>query len=117
MNNLLNKRGIGPVIFIILVFVAVLILPTILFALSGINKIFYQGIMVFLIISYVRGMGLEGPLMWIISGVLIYFLVFKYTEIAAGFYLIIIILTMGFGSVIVWSSNYALKGLKKREWA
>jgi len=99
-----NKGVIGlfPLIGLALLFF--LILPIILFTFSSISLRMYQVILAFLIIGYVRSFGIEGPLMWLLAGILIYFLAWKYVYVTSMFHILIIMLGLGFTSAIIWGS-------------
>lgn len=100
MNNkgvLLYILGVG--------FVIIFVLPFLLMHFYSMSKILFQIIMVFSIIGYVRQMGLDGALMWIVSGVLIYFIVYKYMMLFTSLYVLMMLMGFGFTSAIMWGSN------------
>ena len=102
----MNKKGIiGVFPMMGLALLAFLVIPAALFYLSTISKIMFQVIMAFMIIAYVKNFGIEGPLMWILSGILVYFLVWKYPTMTASFYMLILMMGMGFTSAIIWGSS------------
>lgn len=100
----LNQKGVGIFIVMGAALLFFLILPIILFTFSQISLRMYQVILAFLIIAYVKGFGIEGPLMWILSGILIYFLVWKYIYVTSMFHVLIMMMGMGFTSAIIWGS-------------
>jgi len=114
-SDRLNEKGIGIFVVIGLGFLFFLILPTILFTISGISKIMFQVIMAFMIIAYVKQFGLEGGLMWIIAGILIYFLIWKYIYLTATLYMLMILMGMGFTSAIIWGSASIRGIIEKRK--
>ena len=101
----LNQRGIGVVAVMGLAFLFFLVLPIILFKLNAMSKVLFQIIMVFTIIGYVKQMGLDGALMWIVSGILVYFIVWKYIYLFSSLYLLMLLMGFGFTSAIMWGSN------------
>jgi hypothetical protein len=109
MNRYFNQRGLAIVAVIGLGFLFFIILPWILFYINGMSKVLFQVIMAFTILGYVKQMGLDGALMWIVSGILIYFIVWKYIYLFSSLYLIMMLMGFGFTSAIMWGSN-ALKG-------
>jgi len=100
-----NKGLIGIIPFLGLAFLFVLILPIILFKLNTMSQYLFQIIMVFTIVGYVKQMGLDGALMWIVSGILIYFIVWKYVYIFSSLYFLMLLMGFGFTSAIMWGSN------------
>lgn len=101
-----NKKGfMGILPFLFIVFLCILILPMILFWLNGLSKVLFQIIMAFTILGYVKQMGLDGALMWIVSGILIYFIVWKYIDLFSSLYMLMLLMGMGVTSAIMWGSN------------
>jgi hypothetical protein len=100
----LNQKGLGIFAIMGIGLLGFLVLPIVLFTISEISLRMYQAILAFLIIAYVRGFGIEGPLMWILSGILIYFLVWKYVYLTSMFHILIIMMGLGFTSAIIWGS-------------
>ena len=105
----MNARGLAIIAVIGGAFLCFIILPWILFYINGMSKVLFQVIMAFTILGYVKQMGLDGALMWIVSGILIYFIVWKYIYLFSSLYLIMMLMGFGFTSAIMWGSN-AVKG-------
>lgn len=102
----MNKKAlIGILPLIGIMFLVVLALPFILFKIHSLAKPLFQIIMAFTIIGYVKQMGLDGALMWIVSGILIYFIVWKYIGLFSSLYMLMLLMGFGFTSVIMWGSN------------
>ncbi len=101
----MNNKGFHILGFIVIGFVLVLLVPFVLMRLNSMSKVLFQIIMVFTIIGYVKQMGLDGALMWIISGVLCYFIVYKYIDLFASLYMLMLLMGFGFTSAIMWGSN------------
>jgi hypothetical protein len=100
----MNNKGV--ILYILgVAFVIIVVLPFLLMHFYSMSKILFQGILVFSIIGYVRQMGLDGALMWIVSGVLIYFIVFKYITLFTSLYVLMLLMGFGFTSAIMWGSN------------
>ena len=70
----MNQKGGTLLIMIIIFILVIVIIPIFLFNLYTISKPILQIILAFAIIGYVKNMGVDGILMWIISGILIYFI-------------------------------------------
>ena len=113
----MNNKGV--IVYILVVaFIVIFLIPYLLMHLFSMSKILFQGIMMFTIIGYVRQMGLDGALMWIVSGVLIYFIVFKYITLFTSLYVLMLLMGFGFTSAIMWGSNTLktkLTALKKKK--
>ncbi len=100
----MNDKGV--VLYILgVAFLIVFVMPFLLMHFYSMSKILFQVILVFSIIGYVRQMGLDGALMWIVSGVLIYFIVFKYITLFTSLYVLMLLMGFGFTSAIMWGSN------------
>lgn len=92
-----------PLIALIIIgFLVVLILPPIILAIFPYAKLLFQIAMIFMIYVNVKTFIGEGPMSLIISGILIYFLVFKYTAITASLWVFQLLLGLQFFSVIIW---------------
>jgi hypothetical protein len=101
----IGKKGISIFGVMGIGFFGFLIIPFVLFYVWNISKVLFQGIMAMMIIAYVKQFGLEGPMMWVIAGILIYILVYKYVTFTATIYMLIIMIGMGFTSAIIWGSS------------
>jgi len=97
----MNSQG-NVIIFILIAFACILLLPPLIITLVPAAKYLFALIMIFVIFSTVRAYLGDGILTWVISGILIYFLVFKYLMITASLWVFQILLAVGFGSVIMW---------------
>lgn len=104
----MGERG-NVVLFIILGFVGILILPPLIMYLFPEAKLIFQLLMVFIIYSTVRGYLGAGTLTLVVSAVLIYFLAFKYIEITASLWVFQFLLMFGFTSVVVWGIGTRMK--------
>ena len=104
----MNEKG-NIIIFLLIAFAFVLLLPPIILHAFPPAAWLFKIMMVFIIFATVRGYLGDGPLTWIISGVLIYFLVFKYTDITASLWVFQLLLAFGFGSVIIWGIGSRLR--------
>jgi len=97
----MNQKGDAlPFIILGLVGLALLV-PLIMWAFPYAD-ILMRIILIFLIFTIVKGYLGDGTLTLIISGVLIYFLAFKYAYIASTAYVLYILMGFSFLSVIVW---------------
>jgi hypothetical protein len=103
---ILNKKGVGVFGLIGMFFLLALVAPIILMQLLSISKILFQVILAFVILGYVKNMGIEGPLMWILSGILIYFMVYKYVYLTTSLYTLMMMMTFGVTSMIFWGSSF-----------
>ncbi len=101
MELMKEQRG-NVLIFIIIGILIILILPPIIMHVFPMAGLVFQILMIFIIYSTVRGYMGEGPLTIIISGILIYFLVFKYRDITASLWVFQLLLGIQFISVLVW---------------
>jgi len=114
----MTERGLLGVLPVLGIgFGIILILPIILFYLNDMSKPLFQIILAFSIIGYIKQMGLDGALMWIVSGILIYFIVYKYIMIFSSLYMLMLLMGFGFTSAIMWGSNTVrnkLAGMKAR---
>lgn len=97
----MNEKG-NIIIFILIAFAVILLIPPLVLHLFPPASLLFKLLMIFIIFSTVRGYIGDGVLTWVISGILIYFLVFKYTDITASLYVFQLLLAVGFGSVIMW---------------
>ena len=97
----MNQKG-NIIIFLLIAFAVVLLLPPLLITVFPPAKYLFALIMIFVIYSTVRGYLGDGILTLLISGILVYFLVFKYLLITSSLWVFQILLAVGFGSVIMW---------------
>lgn len=97
----MNQSG-NVVLIIIAGIAAIMVIPWIVLTVFPPAKLLFQILMAFIIFSTVRGYVGEGAISWIISGVLIYFLVFKYAEITATLWVFQLLLMVQFFSVVIW---------------
>jgi len=109
MRSLSNDEKGNIVLIIIAGILAILIIPPIILAVFPPAKILFQILAIFIIYSIVRGYLGGGPLTLIISAVLIYFLVFKYTYLFASAYIFQTLLGVQFMSVTIWSLGTLFK--------
>jgi len=98
---MMNSNG-NVIIFILIAFAVVLLLPPLIITVFPPAKYLFALIMVFILFSTVRGYLGDGVLTYVISGILIYFLVFKYLMVTSSLWVFQILLGVGFGSVIMW---------------
>ena len=105
----MDERG-NVVLFILLGFAVILLLPPLILYLFPAADILFRIIAVFVIFSTVRGYIGEGTITYIISAILIYFLVFKYTYIFASVYVFQMLLAVSFTSVVIWGIGTRMKG-------
>lgn len=110
----LNAKGIGVFAVMGIGFLIVILIPIALIELNEMSKILFQIILVFSIIGYVRQMGMEGALMWIIAGILCFFVVYKYIYLFSSLYVLMLLMGFGFTSAIMWGS--ATMRNKVAEW-
>ncbi|MFH0714534.1 MAG: hypothetical protein V1847_02545 [Candidatus Diapherotrites archaeon] len=97
----MNESG-NVIVFILLGFAAILVLPPLILYLFPAADILFRIIAIFVIFSTVRGYIGDGAITYIISAILIYFLVFKYSSIFASVYVFQMLLSVSFTSVLVW---------------
>ena len=97
----MNERG-NIVLILLGIFVVLALIPIILTSVFWQVKIVAQIIMIFVIYSTVRGFMGGGMPTIILSAILIYFLVFKYFEVAFSLYIFQLLLGLQFLSVIIW---------------
>jgi len=97
----MNQSG-NLIIFVAIGFLALLIVPPIVFWLFPVAGILFQIIAIFMIYATVRGYLGNNIISIIISAIFIYFLVFKYRDIFASVWFLTTLLTFGFGSVVMW---------------
>lgn len=107
-KNALNQKG--HILFIILAGILVLaILPVIFSSVFWEVKIVAQLIMIFAIYMTVRSFLGSGPLVLVVSAVLIYLMVFKWFEIFLSLYVLQTLLGLGFISTIIWGLGTQLR--------
>ena len=99
----MNSQG-NVLIFILIAFAVVLLIPPVIITIFPPAKYLFALIMVFMVFSTVRAYLGDGIPTWIISGILIYFLVFKYLLVTSSLWVFQILLGVGFGSVIMCKS-------------
>ena len=109
----LNERGNFILIAILLMVVLVILLPILMYVFDPIN-IIVRIILVFVIFSTVRGFLGNGVLTFIISGILIYFLVIKWWMIGATGWFAITLATFGIFSIVTWGSKTVIDLSKPR---
>ena len=101
----------GNVIFIIIgAFILIALIPPILMMLFPPIQILFQIMMIFMLYSIVRAYMGDGPLTLILSAILIYFLVFKYTYIFASLWVFQMLLGVQFLSVVIWGVGTTMRG-------
>jgi len=114
MISKLNEKG-SIIIAIALAFVAIILLPIVFMQIFSISKPLFQVIIAFVIMGYVRNVGIEGIPFWTLSAILIYFLAWKYVEIASSFYVLMLLMGLGFTSSLIWGSVFFTGLLKNRK--
>ena len=97
----MNQKG-NILVIILVVFAILAILPIVLSSVFWQVKIVSQIIFIFVIFATVRGFMGSGMPTILISVILIYFLAFKYFEIALSLYVFQMLLGLQFISVIIW---------------
>src|SRR3989338_8595760 len=104
----MNERGAIPlIIFLVLAFV--LALPAIIMELFPIVKLLFQVMMAFLLYAIVRTYLGSSPLTLIITAILVYVLVFKYTYITSAAWIFQTILMFAGFSVMIWVLGLSLR--------
>ncbi len=104
----MNQRG-HIIIFILLGFLVLALLPVLITSLFWPAKILMQIIMIFVLYTTERGFLGPGNLSLIISAVLIYFMVFKWFEIFLSLYILQLLLGLGFMSMMVWGIGTVMR--------
>lgn len=104
----MNEKG-NILLIILGAFLVLLLIPILLTTVFWQVKLIAQIIFIFIIYSTVRGFMGPGSISLIISAVLIYFLVFKYFEIALSLYIFQLLLGLQFLSVVVWGLGTRLR--------
>ena len=100
----------GNIILIILAAIlGIMLLPPLVMAIWPPAKLLFQIMMIFMIYSIVRGYLGAGPLTIIISGILIWIMVFKYTAILASLWAFQMLLGVQFFSIIIWGVGTQLR--------
>ena len=97
------------VILIILGFIVIALIPIVITSFVWEAKVIMQIIMIFVIYTSIRGFLGSGPLVLIVSAILIYLMVFKWFEIFLGLYILQTLLGLGFISAIIWGIGTNLK--------
>lgn len=101
----MNNKG-GLFLVIGFGFLVIILLPIIFMQIYSISKPLFQVIIAFVIMGYLRNLGIEGVIFWVLSAILIYFLAWKYVEIAASFYVLMFLMGAGFTSSLIWGSAF-----------
>ncbi len=104
----MNGRG-HIIVFILIGFVVLALLPVLITTLFWPAKVLMQIIMIFVLYTTVRGFLGPGNLSLIVSAVLIYFMVFKWFEIFLSLYILQLLLGLGFLSTIVWGIGTTMR--------
>ncbi len=104
----MNERG-NLLVFLVIGFLAIALIPPIILAVFPPAKLLFQAIMIFVLYSMVRGYMGSGVLTIIITAILVWLLVFKYTYIFASVYVMQMLLMVGFTSVIMWGIGTSVK--------
>ncbi len=97
----MNEKG-NVLLLIILGFIVLALISVVITSFFWQAKLLMQIVMIFVIYTTVRGFLGSGPLVLVVSAVLIYFMVFKYFEIFLSLYILQTLLGLGFLSTIVW---------------
>lgn len=97
----MNQKG-NLIIFVLIGFIALALLPIVVFYLFPIAGILFQILAIFMIYATVRGYLGNNIISIIVSAIFIYFLVFKYRDLFASVWFVATLLMFGFGSVIMW---------------
>lgn len=108
MTLKLGQRG-NIIIFILIAFAIIAFIPPLLMHLFPAAGLLFQVIMIFVIFMTVRQLIGDGIPTYIVSGILIYYLVFIYRDIASSVFVLQLLLTFGFGSVVMWGIGTRLK--------
>lgn len=103
-----GERG-NVVVFIVIGFIVVLLIPPLIIKVFPAAAILFQVIMIFTIFTTVRQYIGDGMPTYIISGILIYFLVFKYLDITSSLFVFQMLMMFGFTSAILWGIGTRLK--------
>jgi len=101
----MNQQG-GLIAIIIIMILLLGFVPWIVMSIVPQAKILIQLILIFSLYTTVRGYLGSGPLTLIISGVLIYILVIKYSAFSAGISLYILAMQIGISSMLIWGTNF-----------
>ncbi len=104
----MNQKG-HIIIFIILGFVVLALLPVLITTAFWPARILMQIIMIFVLWTTVRGYLGPGNLSLIVSAVLIYFMVFKWFEIFLSLYVLQTLLGLGFLSTVIWGIGTTMR--------
>ncbi len=104
-----QKGAIPLIIFLVLAFVLVLSLPAIIMQAFPMVKLLFQVMMSFLLYAIVRTYLGSSPLTLIITAILVYVLVFKYTYITSAAWLFQTILMFAGFSVMIWVLGLSLR--------
>ena len=105
----MNQKG-NVIIFILIGFLVLALIPVLITSLFEPAKLIMQVVMIFDIYTTVRGYMGPGNLTIMISGILIYFMVFKWFEIFLSLYILQVLLGLGFMSVVVWGVGRTMGG-------
>lgn len=97
----MNPKG-NILVLILVAFAIIAVLPVVLSSVFWQVKLVTQIIFIFIIYATVRGFLGSGMPTILVCTVLIYFLVFKYFEVALSLYVFQLLLGLQFISVIIW---------------
>lgn len=100
----MNERGHIVIIILLIMGVIIILLPLSMTIFQPID-ILVRIILVFVIFTTVRGYLGPGVISIIVSGILIYFLVFKWWWIGALGWWGLTLLSLGFFGLVVWGSS------------
>ena len=106
----MNQSG-NLIIFVAIGFLALLILPYVIFQIFPVARILFQIIAIFMIYATVRGYLGNNVISIVVTAIFIYFLVFKYADIFASVWFLTTLLTFGFGSVVMWGIGTRVRGM------
>jgi hypothetical protein len=104
----MNQKG-NILLLIILGLIILALIPVLITSLFWEAKILMQLIMIFIIYTTVRGFLGSGPLVIVVSAVLIYFMVFKYFELFLSLYILQTLLGLGFISTVIWGIGTTMR--------
>ncbi len=104
----MNNTGNLLLIILLGIIVVTFALPVAMYMFKPLDLI-VRVILIFVIVTTVRGYLGNGIVMLIVSGILIYFLVFKWWWLASSSWLFLTLLSIGFFGVIVWGLGTTLR--------
>jgi hypothetical protein len=100
MTFALNQKG-NLLLGTILIIIVIMLLPLVLKTAFPLLDIVFKLVLIFGVYSFVRGFLGDSTLTLLVTGILIYFMVFKYSDLFTSLWFISLVMGLGISTFIV----------------